>query len=77
MKHSRRKSLTDKLFKESDELVEMLDQQRQERPEDSTECRYKILVATILPLLYARLRDCFFLLSAVLGALLMLAALGG
>ena len=74
MKHSRRKSLTDKLFEESDELVEMLDQQRQERPEDSTECRYKILVATILPLLYARLRDCF---SAVLGALLMLAALGG
>ena len=77
LKHSRRKSLTDKLFEESDDLVEMLDQQRQERPEDSTECRYKILVATILPLLYARLRDCFFLLSAVLGALLMLAALGG
>lgn len=77
MKHSRRKSLTDKLFEESDELVEMLDQQRQERPEDSAECRYKILVATILPLLYARLRDCFFLLGACLGALLMLAALGG
>lgn len=76
MKHSRRKSLADKLFEESNELVEMLDQQRQEHPENSAECRYKILVATILPLLYARLRDCFFLLSACLGALLLLAALG-
>ena len=76
MKHSRRKSLTDKLFEESDELVEMLGQQRQEYPENSAECRYKILVATILPLLYACLRGCFFLLSACLGALLLLAALG-
>ena len=76
MKHSRRKSLTDKLFEESDELVEMLDVLSVVIPEDSTECRYKILFASILPLLYARLRDCFFLLSAVLGALLLLAALG-
>ena len=69
----KRRTLIDKLYDQSDDVVKMLEEECEKRPDNAADYRYKIIVATILPLLFARLRDCFFLLSAILGVLFTLA----
>ena len=77
MRKSRKKSVEDQLFDQSDELTEMLYQQCQERPDNRAECRYKIIVATALPLIYSRLGALLFLFSMLVGLLLTLLLLRG
>ena len=67
---AKKSALMEKIYEESDRLVHMLNQQRKDRPEDSAECGYKIIVATILPILLDRVRVIFFFLSFILGFLL-------
>ena len=57
------------IFKESDQAIEMLDKKSKQSPEDSAECAYQIVVATVLPLLYNALRTLLFLFGGIFGSL--------
>ena len=63
------------IFKESDHAVEMLDKKSKQSPEDRAECAYKIVVATVLPLLYNALRTLLFLFGGIFGSLATLLVL--
>lgn len=70
MKKPKKKSLMDKIFYDSDYLIEVLRDECRKHPEKEAEYRYKIVMLTILPLLLCRTRDIFFLFSIALGMLI-------
>ena len=65
----RRKSLMQQIFDESDDLVYMLEQQCKQESGDRTEKCYNIIVLTVLPLIFDRLRFISFLFCCLLGML--------
>ena len=65
----KRTSLMQKIFDESDDLAYVLEQQCEQGTGDCTEERYKIIVLTVLPLIFDRLRFISFLFCCLLGML--------
>lgn len=63
----KRTSLMQQIFDESDDLVYMLEQQCKQESGDRTEKCYKIIVLTVLPLIFDRLRFISFLFCFLLG----------
>ena len=63
------------LLNESDYAVKMFSEQRYKRPDDSAECGYKIIVATVLPRLYLQLRLLLILFGGIFGLLATLLVL--
>ena len=76
MKKPKKKSLMEKIFDASDDLIEVLSDECRKHPEKEAEYCYKIVMLTILPLLLCRTRDIFFLFSIALGMLIAHIAIG-
>ena len=65
-----RSRLLKEIFKESNDLIEILEEKSEEECDDGTEEGYKIIMLTVLPLLLDGLRLVIILLSLLLGTLL-------
>ncbi len=63
----RHRSFIKDRFDEMYDLVEMLDEQRRNHPENSAECGYKIIVVTLLTNFYRMFYTLFVLLCFALG----------
>ncbi|GEM_PF-6751866 len=60
-----------KRYKPSSHLIEMLDEECEHSPKDSTERRYMVIVSAILDLILFRLRFILFLNAFLIGLFLV------
>ena len=66
----RKKSFFSKLYDECDDLVFVFKYETDSEAKQRAEDRYKVVVATILPILLSRVRAIFFILAFAFGLLL-------